>query len=122
MVSEEEEPQRTLTAEEQGFVKDGERCWFVQLADVRLFEAAGNYTRLYFDGETPLIHRSLSYLEDRLDPACFFRVSRQHVLNLRWIDDVTPWSKGKLKATLEDGIEVELFRRRSRAFQEQLSL
>ena len=76
MVSEEEEPRRTLTAEEQGFVKDGERCWFVQLADVRLFEAAGNYTRLYFDGETPLIHRSLSYLEDRLDPDCFFRVSR----------------------------------------------
>ena len=121
-MSEEEEPRRTLTAEEQGFVKDGERCWFVQLADVRLFEAAGNYTRLYFDGETPLIHRSLSYLEDRLDPDCFFRVSRQHILNLRWIDDVTPWSKGKLKATLEDGTEVELSRRRSRAFHEQLSL
>ena len=121
VVSEEDAP-RTLTAEDQVFVKDGERCWFVQLADVRLFEAAGNYTRLYFDGETPLIHRSLSYLEDRLDPDCFFRASRQHILNLRWVDDVTPWSKGKLKATLEDGTEVELSRRRSRAFREQLSL
>jgi len=121
VVSEEDTP-RTLTAEDQVFVKDGERCWFVQLADVRLFEAAGNYTRLYFDGETPLIHRSLSYLEDRLDPDCFFRASRQHILNLRWVGDVTPWSKGKLKATLEDGTEVELSRRRSRAFREQLSL
>ncbi|PSQ99289.1 MAG: DNA-binding response regulator, partial [Bacteroidetes bacterium SW_7_64_58] len=123
VVSEEEEdPRHTLTAEDQVFVKDGERCWFVQLADVRLFEAAGNYTRLYFDGETPLIHRSLSYLEDRLDPDRFFRASRQHILNLRWVDDVTPWSKGKLKAVLEDGTEVELSRRRSRAFREQLSL
>jgi len=117
------EPSRTpLTAEDQVFVKDGDCCWFVQLADVRLFEAAGNYTRLYFGDETPLIHRSLSYLEDRLDPDRFFRASRQHILNLRWVDDVTPWSKGKLKATLEDETEVELSRRRSRAFREQLSL
>ena len=120
--AEDEEPQAPLTAEDQVFVKDGERCWFVQLADVRLFEAAGNYTRLYFDGEEPLIHRSLSYLEDRLDPDRFFRASRQHILNLRWVDDVTPWAKDKLKATLEDGTEVEFSRRRSRAFREQLSL
>ena len=121
-VAAEEEPTSTLTAEDQVFVKDGERCWFVQLADVRLFEAAGNYTRLYFDGETPLIHRSLSYLEDRLDPERFFRASRQHILNLTWVDDVTRWSKGKLKATLEDGTEVELSRRRSKQFRQQLSL
>jgi len=120
--ADDEEPRAPLTAEDQVFVKDGERCWFVQLADVRLFEAAGNYTRLYFDGEEPLIHRSLSYLEERLDPDRFFRASRQHILNLRWVDDVTPWSKGKLKATLKDGTEVELSRRRSRAFREQLSL
>lgn len=121
-VAPEDEPTSPLTAEEQVFVKDGDRCWFVQLADVRLFEAAGNYTRLYFDGETPLIHRSLSYLEDRLDPNRFFRASRQHILNLAWVDDVTPWSKGKLKATLADGTEVELSRRRSKQFREQLSL
>jgi len=120
-VAAEEEATSTLTAEDQVFVKDGKRCWFVQLADVRLFEAAGNYTRLYFDGEEPLIHRSLSYLEDRLDPNRFFRASRQHILNLAWVDDVTPWSKGKLKATLEDGTEVELSRRRSKQFREQLS-
>jgi two-component system LytT family response regulator len=121
-VAPQDEPTSTLTAEEQVFVKDGKHCWFVQLADVRLFEAAGNYTRLYFDGETPLIHRSLSYLEDRLDPDRFFRASRQHILNLAWVDDVTPWSKGKLKATLADGTEVELSRRRSKQFREQLSL
>ncbi|WP_263792482.1 LytTR family DNA-binding domain-containing protein [Salinibacter sp.] len=117
-----EAPQAPLTAEDQVFVKDGERCWFVQLADVRLFEAAGNYTRLYFDGEEPLTHRSLSYLEDRLDPDRFFRASRQHILNLRWVADVTPWATDKLKATLEDGMEVELSRRRSKQFREQLSL
>ena len=28
----------SLTAQDQVFVKDGERCWFVKLADIRLFE------------------------------------------------------------------------------------
>ncbi len=121
-VAAEEEPLPTLTAEDQVFVKDGKRCWFVQLADVRLFEAAGNYTRLYFNGNEPLIHRSLSYLEDRLDPDRFFRASRQHILNLAWVDDVTRWSTDKLKATLDDGTEVELSRRRSKRFRKQLSL
>jgi two-component system LytT family response regulator len=121
VTAEEDEP-TTLTAEDQVFVKDGKQCWFVRLADVRLFEAAGNYTRLYFGREQPLIHRSLSYLEDRLDADQFFRASRQHILNLDRIDDVTRWSKEKLKATLDDGTEVELSRRRSREFREQLSL
>ena len=121
VAAEAEEPP-TLTEDDQVFVKDGRRCWFVQLSDVRLFEAAGNYTRLYFGHEEPLIHRSLSYLEDRLDPDQFFRASRQHILNLAWVEDVTPWSKNKLKASLSDGTEVELSRRRSRAFRDELSL
>ena len=79
-------------------------------------------TRLYFDGAEPLIHRSLSYLEDRLDPDRFFRASRQHILNLSWVDHVTQWSKGTLKVTLEEGTEVELSRRRSKQFRKQLSL
>jgi len=122
LAADDEDGDPVLTADDRVFVKDGDRCWFVKLADVRMFEAAGNYTRLYFEREQPLIHRSLSYLEDRLDPDQFFRASRQHILNLDWVDDVTPWSKGKLKVTLEDGTEIELSRRRSRVFREQLRL
>ncbi|MFB6248641.1 MAG: LytTR family DNA-binding domain-containing protein [Salinibacter sp.] len=114
------EPTSTLTAEDQVFVEDEKHCWCVQRADVRLFEAAGNYTRLYFDGETPLIHRSLSYFEDRRDPDRFFRASRRHILNLAWTADVPPWSKGRLKAPLEDETEGGLSRRRSKTFREQL--
>lgn len=116
-----EEPD-TLRAEDKAFVKDGQRCWFVRLGKVRLFEAAGNYTRLYFDGEEPLIHRSLSYLEERLDPGQFFRASRQHILNLEWVEDVNNRRSGKLVACLSSGKEVELSHRRSRTFREEMSL
>ena len=111
-----------LRASDQVFVKDGRRCWFVTLREVRLFEAAGNYTRLYFGDETPLIHRSLRQLEERLDPARFFRASRQHILNLKRVDDVYAQMRGKLVARMDDGREIELSRRRSRAFRETMSL
>lgn len=111
-----------LTAEEQVFVRDGDHCWFVRLADVLLFEAAGNYTRLYFDEETPLIYRSLRYLEKRLDPETFFRASRQHIINLRWIEDIEPVGNEKLQAVLVDGRAVEFSRRRSQAFEEKKHL
>jgi two-component system LytT family response regulator len=45
---------------EQVFVRDGERCWLVRFADIFLLEAEGNYTRIYFRGERPLVPRSLS--------------------------------------------------------------
>ena len=118
---ESEEPD-TLTADDQVFVKDGRRCWFVRLDEVRLFEAAGNYTRLYFDGEEPLIHRSLSYLEERLDPERYFRASRQHILDLSWVEDINSRPNGKLMAHLPGEMSVELSHRRSRAFREERSL
>lgn len=119
---EDREKPDTLRAEDKAFVKDGERCWFVRLGKVRLFEAAGNYTRLYFDGEEPLIHRSLSYLEERLDPDQFFRASRQHILNLEWVEDMDSRRNGKLAVILASGKEVELSHRRSRTFREEMSL
>ena len=41
-------PQSThLGLEDQVFVKDGDRCWFVKLANIRLFESDGNYIKVY---------------------------------------------------------------------------
>jgi two-component system LytT family response regulator len=48
---------------EQVFVRDGDRCWIVRLPDIFLLESEGNYTRLHFAGERPLIRRSLNALE-----------------------------------------------------------
>jgi two-component system LytT family response regulator len=100
---ESEEPD-TLTADDQVFIRDGYRCWFVRLGEVRLFEATGNYPRLHFDGEEPPIDRSMidrlrSYLEERLDPERYSRASRPHILNLEWIEDMSSPPNGKLLAT-----------------------
>ncbi len=44
-----------LKGTDRVFVKDGEHCWFVPLAEVRLLEVEGNYTRLYFGTHQPLV-------------------------------------------------------------------
>ena len=79
-----------LSINDQVFVKDGERCWFVQLSDIRLFEVSGNYTTVYFDNSKPMITRTLNYLESRLDDKTFFRANRQQIINLKWIERIEP--------------------------------
>ncbi|WP_400191654.1 LytR/AlgR family response regulator transcription factor [Hymenobacter sp. B81] len=114
---------RSLLREtDQVFVKDGERCWFVRLADVKLLEVADNYTRVHFHDVRPLITRSLQHLEARLDPQVFFRANRQQIINLKWVEQVEPWFSNSLKITLRGGTEVEVSRQQSIRFREALSL
>ncbi|WP_449358501.1 LytR/AlgR family response regulator transcription factor, partial [Alishewanella longhuensis] len=56
-------PQMTLQS--QVFLKDGDRCYFVTLADIYAFEAQGNYTRVHFAAGKPMIYRNLSALEQK---------------------------------------------------------
>jgi two-component system LytT family response regulator len=107
---------------ERVFVRDGERCWLVQLSQVPLITSEGNYSRLELEGHQPLLLRSLSYLEERLDAARFFRASRQHLINLDFIEALEPGPGGTLVARLRGGREVELSRRQSQRFRERLSL
>jgi two-component system LytT family response regulator len=107
---------------EQVFVKDGERCWLVRVTDIFLLESEGNYTRLYFANERPLILRSLAALQDRLDPAVFFRAGRRHIINLKLVERVDPAIGGNLLVILRGGATVEMSRRQSARFREALSL
>lgn len=105
----------------QVFVKDGEKCWFVTLKDIYLFESYGNYTRVYFENNKPLIHKSLAYLESKLDPKVFFRANRQQMINMKHVAGVASWFNGKLKLRLKDNSEVEVSRRQSNKIRERFS-
>ncbi|MFZ0592922.1 MAG: LytTR family DNA-binding domain-containing protein [Bryobacteraceae bacterium] len=107
---------------EQVFVKDGERCWLVRVADIFLLESEGNYTRLHFANERPLIPRSLAALQERLDPAVFFRAGRRHIVNLKWVASVEPTVGGNLLIILRGGKTIEMSRRQSARLREALSL
>jgi two-component system LytT family response regulator len=111
-----------LTEIDQVFVKDGERCWFVKLGEIRLFESVGNYAKVYFGTHKPLILKSLNALEERLDDRMFFRANRKHIINLRWIEKIEPYFNGGLLVDLKGGEKVEVSRRQTVKFKEMMSL
>lgn len=111
-----------LGLEHRIFVKDGERCWFVTLRDLRLLESVGNYCRLYFGEERPLILKSLNYLEDVLDPKVFFRINRAQIVNLKEVDQILPWHGGRLQLTLKSGEKLEVSRRQTAKLKDIYSL
>ncbi len=114
---------KTLLHEtDQVFVKDGERCWFVKLADIRLFESVGNYAKIYFGPHKPLILKSLNSLEERLDEKVFFRANRKHIVNLRLIEKIEPYFNGGLLLELKGGEKIEVSRRQTVKFKEMMSL
>lgn len=104
------------------FVRDGDRCWMVQFADIVLLESEGNYTRLYFGANKPLIPRSLATLEERLDPAVFFRASRQHMVNLKAIERIDPGVSENLIISVKGGHRIDMSRRQSLRLRELMSL
>jgi two-component system LytT family response regulator len=111
-----------LTEIDQVFVKDGERCWFVKLGEIRLFESVGNYAKVFFGTHKPLILKSLNALEERLDDRMFFRANRKHIINLRWIEKIEPYFNGGLLVDLKGGEKIEVSRRQTVKFKEMMSL
>lgn len=111
-----------LTDNDQVFVKDGERCWFVKLSEIRLFESVGNYAKVFFGPNKPLILKSLNALEERLDEKTFFRANRKHIVNLRMIEKIEPYFNGGLLIELKGGEKIEVSRRQTVKFKEMMSL
>jgi two-component system LytT family response regulator len=115
-------PRTRLSLDDKVFVREGDQCWFVPVKNIRLLESEGNYTRVHFDESKPQLFRSLTAMEERLDPKHFFRANRKQVINLAWVEGIEPWFSGGLLVRLKGGLKVELSRRQAQDFRERLSL
>jgi len=111
-----------LGADDQVFLRDGERCWFVALGEIRKIVVDGNHARLWFRNQNAVLARSLSTLEARLSPAMFFRANRNTLVNLRRVRAIEPSLGDGYDLTLDDGSQVEVSRRQARELRERLAL
>ena len=114
--------QKYLNENDQVFVKDGEKCWFVKLANIRMFESAGNYSKVFFETHNPLILKSLNALEEKLDPKLFFRANRKYIINLKLIKKIQSNLNGGLLIEMMDNNKIDISRRQSVKFKEMMSL
>ena len=111
-----------LREDDQVYIRDGDRTWFVPLRRIYLLEAEGNHTRLHFDKDQPLLYRTIVSMEERLPPTLFFRANRAQLINLTFIEKVEPWFSGTIRARLRGGQEIEFSRRQARLFRERATL
>jgi len=112
---------KRLTLSSQIFIKDGERCWLVKIEEISHFEIVGNYSRVFFGDEKPMLYKSLNQIEEKLPEDNFFRANRQQIVNTNYIAGVVPWFNGKLKLTMQNKVEIEVSRRQSYLFKDKMS-
>ncbi|NVK55968.1 MAG: response regulator transcription factor [Alteromonadaceae bacterium] len=111
-----------LDAESQLFVKEGDECWLIKLKEVQLFESVGNYTRVYFSDQKPMLNKAMSHIETRLPSATFFRLNRSEIINLAYIKDIEVALNGQWQVTMQNGRILVPSRRQAQAFKQRLSL
>ena len=104
------------------FIKDGERCHLVALDAIRYIESCKNYAQIFFGDQRAYVKKSLSAIEARLPPRHFFRVSRQHIVNLHAITGIAEAIHQGYDVTLTGGTVVEVSRRHAAQLKELLSL
>lgn len=107
---------------DQIFIKDGESCWLVEYEKIVLLESEGNYVRILFEDNKPLVGRSLNSMEEKLPRKLFFRANRQQMINMKWIRNIQPWFGSCLLVTLKDGSKVKMSRRASQTFRELMGI
>lgn len=107
---------------EHVFIRDGERCHFVKFRDISRITVEGNYVRVFFNGQSALLLRSLNYVEERLDANQFFRANRQEIINLNFIERIEPWVNDSLMIVMRDSTEIVSSRRQARELKQRMEL
>jgi two-component system LytT family response regulator len=100
------------------FIKDGEKCYFVPIKDIFLIESEGNYVKVYFENKKPLLHKSLTYMDNRLPEDVFFRANRQYIINLNFIRHIEPYFNSTLLIEMQNGQKIDLSQRQSVKFRD----
>jgi len=105
-------------------VRVGERTRFLDVARITHFFSQGRLTFAAIEGKTYCVDWTISELEERLGDSHFVRIHRGILLNLDWLDELTPWFTGRMAARLKDQKRTELTvaRDRVRALKERLGL
>ena len=117
-----ERKNKTLSINDQVFIKDGEKCFFPKLSEVRFFESHGNYVKVFFGKNKPMILKSLNSLEERLNPNDFFRANRKYIINLKCITNIENWFNGGLQVTLNENEKITISRRQAIRFKDIMAL
>ncbi len=94
----------------------------VPAAEVDYVVSDGPYAELHLGSETLVIRETMRTLEDRLDPARFFRIHRSTIVQLDRVDALLTAPGGDYAVRLKDGTRLRLSRSRRDPFAQRLGI
>ncbi|MGY6559874.1 MAG: LytR/AlgR family response regulator transcription factor [Nitritalea sp.] len=98
----------------------GKKMHFVWAQDVSFFHSKAGITYLVTrdGGQRYLVDESLSELEKNLDPAVFYRISRNTIVHIGALNVISPFENGRLKIGVgtADGEQLVVSRERVSGF------
>lgn len=97
-------------------IRTGGHVVFIRTQNIDWVEAADNYVCLHCGGETHVLRETMNSLEQRLDPARFYRIHRSTIVNADRIKELQPWFRGDYIVLLQDGAKLMM----SRTYREKL--
>jgi two-component system LytT family response regulator len=101
-------------------VKNAAQVTFVRLPEIDWIEATDYYAGLHVGEKVHLLRRSISELEQDLDPAQFCRIHRSSIVNLDRVRGLKLNQEGEYSVLLEGGVILRLSRRYRKQLQSRL--
>jgi two-component system, LytTR family, response regulator len=95
---------------------------FVKVSEIEWIEAADYYACLHVASRTHLLRRSMSDLEQELDPTVFSRIHRSTIVNLDHVRSLQLTEDGEYEVLLESGVRLRLSQRYRKQLQSRLGV
>lgn len=103
---------------ERLFVRDRDAIVPLLARDIERLESDDDYVAIHARGKRFLVAVPMSEMERRLDPECFVRVHRSHMVNLEHVASLTPFDAARLQITMKSGARLVASRASSRRLRE----
>lgn len=91
-------------------IKDRDSIKLIKVGNIAWIDAAGDYMCVHADGETHIMRCTMKQLLEDLDETVFKRVHRSTIVNLRFIEEVIPHTKGEYFLRIENGEKIKVSR------------
>lgn len=100
-------------------VRDQGKIFPLQVADIECLRSDNKYTAITSKGRSFLVRLPIADFETRLDAARFLRVQRGCIVNLDFVDSMSPDENSQLVVQLRDGTRITANREVSKMLREQ---
>lgn len=95
-------------------VKIGDRIRSIKIEEVAFFYSLNKTNLAFHNGRSYPFDMSLDHILEMLDPNKFFKVSRSHIVNINFIEELVSYSSTRLKVIINGAKDHEIIVSRER--------